>query len=431
MGAVRVGSRAMINLAAGLRLFVLGLLIGTSGCTTLFPEKRIREPIHTDYSVSDPEFAHSISRLLSAPLVESNNVVELLNGDQIFPAMLEAIRRAQKTITIEMYIWSSGHVSSNFVAALCERARAGVKVHIIVDTFGSGKLSRSDRATLRAAGAELVNYNPPQPFKLFYFNHRTHRKIMVVDGRIGFTGGACIHDDWQGNAEPGRWRDTHFRIEGPVVGQMQGTFMDNWLQMSSEVLHGATYFPEPRPAGTMKAQFFRSGRTDSAENARLAYKLSIAAARTHIRLAHAYFVPDALLFRTLLAARKRGVKVEVIVPGKIDNFAVKKAGRARWRGLLEAGIEFYEYQPTLYHCKIMIVDDIWVTAGSVNFDDRSFKINDEANLNVLDAGFAATMTRSFEEDKSKSTPLTFETFKNRNPVSKFFDHFFGLFRSQL
>jgi cardiolipin synthase len=409
----------------------LGLLIGTSGCSTLFPEKRIREPFHTSYSVADPEFAHSISQLLSAQLVESNHVVELLNGDRIFPAMLEAIRNAQKTITLEMYIWSFGEISSKFVNALTERGRAGVRIHIIVDTLGSAKLIKSDRDKLKAAGAELVNYNPPQPWKLFHLNHRTHRKILVVDGRIGFTGGVCIHDDWLGNAEPGRWRDTHLRIEGPVVGQMQAAFMDNWLQISSEVLHGAEYFPEPRAAGTMKAQFFRSGPTDSAENARLAYKLSIAAARKHIRLAHAYFVPDALLFRTLLAARKRGVKVEVIVPGKIDNFAVKKAGRARWRGLLEAGVEFYEYQPTLYHCKIMIVDDIWVTAGSVNFDDRSFKINDEANINVLDAGFAATMTRSFEEDKAQSTRLNAEAFKRRSIFSKFFDHFFGLLRSQL
>lgn len=411
--------------------FLLILLIGASGCSTLFPEKRIREPIHTTYSVADPEFANSISHLLSAPLLESNNVIELLNGDQIFPAMLEAIRNAQRTITFEMYIWSSGEVSKQFVAALAERARAGVKVHIIVDTFGSGKLPKSDREALRAAGAELVNYNPPQPHKLFYFNHRTHRKIMVVDGRIGFTGGVCIHDAWSGNAEPDHWRDTHFRVEGPVVGQMQGVFMDNWIQMSSEVLHGRDYFPEPQSAGDMRAQFFRSGPSDSAENARLAYQLSIAAARKTIRLAHAYFVPDALLFRTLLAARKRGVKVEIIVPSKIDNYAVKKAARARWRGLLEAGVEFYEYQPTLYHPKIMIVDDIWVTAGSVNFDDRSFKINDEANINVLDLGFAATMTKSFQADKGQSHLLTAAAFRERNMFSKFFDHFFGLFRSQL
>ena len=410
---------------------LLTLLLGTSGCSTLFPEKRVREAIDANYSVTDPEFATSISHLLTAPLVASNHVVELLNGDQIFPAMLEAIRKAQKTITFEMYIWSSGEISKQFVEALSERARAGVKVHIIVDTFGSGKLPRADREALRAAGAELVNYNPPQPFKLFHFNHRTHRKNMVVDGRIGFTGGVCIHDAWSGNAEPDHWRDTHFRVEGPVVGEMQAVFVDNWIQVRSEVLHGRDYFPELPPAGTMRAQFFKSGPTDAAENARLAYQLSIAAAKKNIRLANAYFVPDALLFRTLLAARHRGVKVELIVPSKIDNFAVKKAGRARWRGLLEAGVEFYEYQPTLYHPKIMIVDDIWVTAGSVNFDDRSFKINDEANINVLDRAFAETITKSFEADKRQSHRLTFEAFKRRNIVNRFFDHFFSLFRSQM
>jgi cardiolipin synthase A/B len=422
----------MLKLPARIQVCLALLLASTSGCSSLFPEKRIREPIHLNYSVKDPAFANSMSHLLSAPLVEGNNVVELLNGNQIFPAMLEAIRSANKTITLEMFIWSSGEVSTRFVQALAERARAGVKVHIIVDTFGSGKLSKADRQQLANVGVEIANYNPPKPFKFFWgFNHRTHRKIMVVDGRIGFAGGVCIHDDWDGNAEPGHWRDTHFRIEGPVVGQIQGVFLDNWLQIRSEVLHGTEYFPQNAPVGNMTAQFFRSGPRDSAENARLAYQLSIAAAKKSIRLAHAYFVPDALLFTALLDARKRDVKVELIVPSKIDNFAVKKAGRARWRGLLEAGVEFYEYEPTLYHCKIMIVDDLWVSAGSVNFDDRSFKINDEANINVLDSNLAATLTRSFEADKSKSKRLTAEKFKQRNIFSKFSDHFFGWFRSQL
>src|SRR5207249_5682414 len=279
------------------------------------------------------------------------------NGQQIFPAMLEAIRSAQKTITMEMYIWSSGEVSRQFVAALSERARAGVKVNIIVDAIGSVKLSRADRDELTRAGAKLISYNPPLPLGIFGVNHRTHRKNMVVDGRIGFTGGVCLTDSWMGNAEPDHWRETHFRIEGPVVGQIQGVFMDNWLQTRSEVLHGKDYFPELPPAGSMKAQFFKSGPREAAENARLAYQYSIAAARKNIRLAEAYFLPDALLFETLLEARRRGVKVEVIVPGKIDNFAVRKASRARWRGLLEAGVEFYEYQPCLYHWKIMIVED--------------------------------------------------------------------------
>jgi len=412
-------------------LFLGSLIVAGGGCASLRSEKRIDHPIHTDYSVTDPEFASSMSHLLGAPLVGGNRVVELLNGDQIFPAMLEAIRGARQTITIEQFIWSSGRVSTQFVAALVERARAGVRVHILVDALGSAKFGRWDREQLARSGAEVVIYNPPIPFRILRINHRTHRKIMVVDGRIGFTGGVCMSDDWLGDAEPPHWRDTHFRVEGPVVGQLQGAFMDNWMQIRSEVLHGEGSFPELKPAGSMRAQFYKSGPRDAAENARLAYQLSIAAARKSIRLAHAYFVPDGLLREALMDARRRGVKVEVIVPSKIDNFAVKRAARSRWRGLLEAGVEFYEYQPTLYHCKIMIVDDVWVTAGSVNFDERSFRINDEANLNVLDREFAATLIRGFEADKAKSKRLTAEAFSGRSPFSKFMDHFFGLFRAHL
>lgn len=412
-------------------LFLTGLVMAGSGCASLRSEKQIQHPIHTDYSVNDPEFASSMSHLLGAPLVEGNHLVELLNGNQIFPAMLEAIRGARQTITIEQFIWSSGQVSAQFVAALVERARGGVKIYIIVDAIGGAKFLRQDREQLTRAGAQLVDYNPPRLLKLRRANHRTHRKIMVVDGRIGFTGGVCLNDDWLGNAEPPRWRETHFRVEGPVVGQLQGVFVDNWLQMRSEVLHGENCFPELKPAGSMRAQFFKSGPRDAAENARLAYLLSIAAARKTIRLAHNNFIPDGLLREALMDARRRGVKVEVIVPGKVDLLPSKKAGRSRWRGLLEAGVEFYEYQPTLYHCKIMIVDDVWVTAGSVNFDERSFRINDEANLNVLDREFAAALTRSFEADKTKSQRLTAETFRNRSAFGKFIDHFFGLFRAQL
>ena len=253
----------------------------------------------------------------------------------------------------------------------------------------------------------------------------------MVDGRVGFTGGVCLSDDWLGNAEPGRWRETHLRVEGPVVAQMQGVFMENWLEMRSETLHGDEYFPEVKPAGTMAAQFFRSGPRDAAQNARLTYLLAIAAARKNIRLAHSYFVPDGLLIEALLDARRRGVKIELIVPSKIDNVATRRASRSRWGELLKAGVEFYEYEPTLYHCKIMIVDDIWATAGSVNVDERSFRINDEANLNVLDRKFAAKLIQTFEDDKSKSRRLTAEEFKERSWLSKCLDHFVGLFRSQL
>ena len=412
-------------------LILTSVLLGNAGCSSLTSEKRVRREVHTHYSVREPEFSNSISHLLGPPLVEGNRIIELVNGDQVFPAMLEAIRGAQKTITLETFIWKSGEITREFTAALSERAQAGVKVRILVDTLGSSKFSTRDQLQLRKAGAEFVKFNFPWPLKIFRINHRTHRKIMVVDGKIGFTGGVCLADDWQGNAEPGHWRDTHLRIEGPVVGQMQAAFLDHWLQARSQIFHGDDYFPQLGPVGSTTAQFFKSGARDGAENALVTYLLSIAAARTNIRLAHAQFVPNDLLIKALGEASKRGVKIQVIVPAKCDNFAVGMASRSRYGQLLRAGIEIFEYQPTHFHCKIMIVDDLWVTAGSVNFDERSFRINGEANLNVMDRDLAAKLTRSFEEDKSKSRQFTLEDFKKRNWLSKGFDLFMGFFRSQL
>ena len=415
-------------------VILLGLLaglLGNLGCSSLTSEKRIRHFVQAHYSVSEPEFSNSISHVLGPPLVEGNQIDVLVNGDQVFPAMLAAIRGAQKSITLETFIWKSGEVTREFAAALSERAQAGVKVHILVDTMGSSKFSRRDIRQLRKAGAEFVKFNFPLPLKLLRINHRTHRKIMVVDGKIGFTGGVCLADEWQGNADPGHWRDTHFRIQGPVVAQMQTAFLDNWLQARSQILHGENYFPQLHTAGPTSAQFFKSGARDGAENALVSYLLAIAAARANIRLEHAQFVPNNLLVKALLDARQRGVKIQVVVPARLDNYAVRMASRSRYGPLLAAGIEIFEYQPTRLHCKIMIVDDLWATAGSVNFDERSFRINGEANMNVLDGGFAARLTRLFEEDKGNSRQVTLEDFKKRNWLVKGFDHLMGFFRSQL
>ena len=373
-----------------------------------------------------------MTRLLGPPLLEGNTVRVLSNGDQIFPAMLEAIHGAERTITIEQYIWSPGKVSAQFVEALSERARAGVKVHIIVDGIGSMKLTKADLKPLLDAGAEFVRFNSPGWFRWFKVHHRTHRKLMVVDGKIGFTGGVCMSDEWLGNAESREaWRDVHFRVEGPVVAQMQAAFMDNWIETRSELLDGVEYFGEDRRIGEVKVQCFKSGPTDGAENARLGYLLSIAAARKSIRLAHAYFVPDDAAVEALLEARRRGVQIEVIVPAKTDAEIVGQASRSRWGKLLEAGVAFYEYQPSLYHLKVMIVDDAWVTSGSVNFDERSFRMNDEANLNVQDPELAARLVQVLEEDKKKSRHLTAEDFNRRPWLVRCWESFIGLFHSQL
>jgi cardiolipin synthase len=394
-------------------------------------EKEILRPIHANYSVSSPEFRQSMSHLLSAPLVGGNDIQTLVNGQEFFPAMLSAIRGAQQSITMEMYIWSNGEISEEFVDALCERARAGVRVHLIADGLGSSKLPFRSIKKLRKSGARFVKYHHPTWWRFINrLNHRTHRKILVVDGKIGFTGGACIHDDWQGNAEaPPFWRDNFYEVEGPVVSQIQGVFMDNWVQSHNQVLHGTNYFPQQKSVGSMVAQCFKSGPTDGAELARMNYLMSIAAAQKSIRIAHAYFMPDDLLLGALLDARRRGVRIEVIVPGKIDASIVKAASRPRWAKLLEAGVEFYEFQPSLYHCKLMIVDDEWVVVGSANFDERSLRINDEVGLNVLDKKFAARQIEIFEADKAKSALLTARDLRRRGTITKMSDHFFALFGS--
>lgn len=395
-------------------------------------DKPIDEKVVANYSVHDLAFRESIGHLVSAPLLSGNKVTPLINGTEIFPAMLDAIRAAERTITLENFIFRSGKLSAQLVPVLCEKARGGVQVHVIMDSMGCSKLKQEELEQLENAGVQFVKYNRTEWHKLLRVNHRDHRKILVVDGRVGFTGGACLADEWMGDADrKDRWRDTHFRLEGPAVGQLQGVFMANWIQTQGEVLHGSNYFPTLRPAGNTFARSYRTGPDDGIEAARLVYLYSIAAARRNIRIAHSYFVPDNLVIEALLDARRRGVKVEIITPGIIDANVVRRASRARWNELIEAGVEFHEYQPSLFHCKIMIVDDVWVTAGTVNFDDRSFRINDENTLEVWDEQFAAQMVKTFEADKAKSRRITEGEYKARPWYVKAAENFASYFRAWL
>ena len=394
--------------------------------------KAIRKQIECSYAASDPAFRESIGHLVAAPFLEGNKITTLLNGVEIFPAQLEAIRGAKKTITLENFIFRSGKLSAQFVPALAERARNGVRVHIIMDSMGCSKLEQPELDELKSAGVQFVKYNRTEWHKLLRVNHRDHRKILVVDGTVGFTGGACLADEWMGNADSKKlWRDTHYRVEGPAVGQLQGVFMDNWIQTQHEVLHGPDYFPVLRQSGANFARAYKTGPRDTVEAARLVYLYSIAAARQHIRIAHSYFVPDNLTIETLLAARKRGVKIEIITPGIIDANVVRRASRGRWDELIKAGVEFYEYQPSLFHCKIMIVDDVWATMGTVNFDNRSFRINDENTLEVWDKDFAAAQIKIFEEDKTKSRHITPGEYKARPWYIKAAEEFASYFRAWL
>jgi cardiolipin synthase len=347
--------------------------------------------------------------------------------------MLSALRAARRTITFEMYIYWSGEIGKAFADVLSERARAGVKVHVLLDGVGSGKIDESYIEEMKTAGVEVQRYNPPRFYTVGKLNNRTHRKLVTIDGTVAFTGGVGIADQWTGNAQdPQHWRDTHFRIEGPVVAQMQSAFMDNWTETTGSVLHGTEYFPQLQPAGPQRAQVFTSSPGGASDSMQLMYLLSIAAARKHIALSAAYFVPDDVEVKTLVEALKRGVRVRIIVPGPhIDFSIVRRASRARWGELLEAGAELYEYQPTMFHCKVMVVDEIWTSVGSTNFDNRSFAVNDEANLNIYDREFAQSQLRIFEQDVARSRRITLEEWRNRPWRDKLREHASSLLGSQL
>ena len=396
-------------------------------------EKQIRFEIDHEFAVDDPQFLRSIGQLLGPAILPGNRITALHNGDRIFPAMLAAIHNARETITFETYIYWSGDIGRKFSDALSERARAGVKVHVILDWVGCGKIETKYLDDMKAAGVEVERYHPVTWHTMTRINNRTHRKLLVVDGRIGFTGGVGIADSWEGNADAAdHWRDSHYQIEGPAVAGMQAAFNDNWIKTRAKVLCGPGYFPELKPVGDSLAQVFKSSSTEGSESVRLMYLLSIASATKSIRLQAAYFVPDELAIQTFVSARKRGVKIEIIVPGpNTDAAIVRSASRSLWGGLLDAGVEIYEYQPTMYHCKVIIVDDVWVSVGSTNFDDRSFRLNDEANLNIYDAVFAAEQTKMFDDDKSKSRRMTRAEFKDRSAAGKILDGIAESLRRQL
>ncbi|MEN3941944.1 phospholipase D-like domain-containing protein [Prosthecobacter sp. SYSU 5D2] len=393
-------------------------------------EKRITHDIDTDYAVADPAFERVMSQLMGPPLVDGNKITVLENGAEFFPCMLDSIRSAQHSITFESFVFTKGEVSKAFADALCERAGAGVKVHFLQDAMGCNCIDSAFVKRMAKCGVELEIF---RRFNLAHFNHRTHRKLLIIDGRIGYTGGAGISDLWDGNADrPDHWRDTQYEIQGPVVAQMQQAFLDNWMQTRSQVLHGDLYFPELKACGDKKCQMLKSSVSEGADSARLMFLLSIAAARHSIRIVNPYFVPDMLVINLLKKALARGVSVEIIAPSeRIDQRVVRYVGRARWGGLMKSGAKFYEYQPALLHSKYFIVDEQWVSVGSCNLDDRSLCLNEEANLNVLDHGFAWQHLDIFERDKAESREITWAAWRKRPLSEKIIGHAAGVLRSQM
>jgi cardiolipin synthase len=396
-------------------------------------EKRVERKIEHLYSVADEQFGRTMANLLSAPLLAGNKITPLRNGDEIFPALLAGIRSAQRTISFETFIYWAGDIGHEVAQAFAERARAGVKVHVLLDWFGSKTIDPEAMRLMQDAGAQVERFHKIHLGRFRNVNHRTHRKLLIIDGRLGFTGGVGIADQWTGNAQdPDHWRDSHYRVEGPCVAALQGAFMDNWIKARNVVMHSEDYFPALEPVGNAACQVFQSSPAGGSESMRLMFLLAITAAERSIRIGTAYFIPDKLAMAALMGARRRGVTIEVIVPGKYnDQGLVRLVSRSRYGKLLRAGVKIYEYQPTMYHTKLMVVDDLWLSVGSTNFDNRSFSLNDEVNLNIMDAELARTQIEWFEQDRARSHEIKLPEWSRRPVHEKVREHAVGWLRSQL
>ncbi|HLM54048.1 MAG TPA: cardiolipin synthase [Pseudoxanthomonas sp.] len=397
------------------------------------PEKKIQQEVMHRHAVADPEFRREMSVMLGPAIIGGNRVDAMQNGDEIFPAMLETIRSAGVSINFETYIYWSGEIGRKFSEALSEKARAGIPVNLVVDWAGSLKMDDELLEEMKDAGVNIQKYRPLRWYTLSRINNRTHRKLLIVDGRIGFTGGVGVADQWLGRAQDAdHWRDSHFKLEGPAVAQFQAAFNDNWIKTTGTVLNGPKYFPELQPKGDVPAHLFIASPAGGSESMHLMYLMGLAAAKESIDLVSAYFVPDKLIVKALKEARKRGVRVRVILPGvHIDAFSVRYASKAGWGELLLAGIEIHEYQPTMLHTKMLVVDRELVSVGSTNFDIRSFRLNDEASLNLYDRRFAQRMSEVFESDLRRAKQYNYEMWQARPLKDKLLERFIIPFKSQL
>ena len=392
-----------------LTLFVT-LLIATGGCARVQPHVSLPE-----VTLGEPSFYPTLEAYAGAPIVGGNAVEILLNGEQIFPALLEAIRTAQRTITYAQYYYEEGPVARDVAEALAERCRAGVGVNVLLDAFGSISIPVGYLDLMRVSGCHVVWFRPLSQYVFRTYYKRNHRRILVVDGRVGFTGGAGVSRKWMGNGRTeNHWRDTDVRVEGPVVEYLQAAFVENWLEATGMVLGGEAYFPRPiEPRGQVYAQVARSSPTGGSTAMYTTLLLALSGARRSVLVTNPYFVLDDRMRDAVLRTVGRGVRVVVLVPGVIDHNLVRQASRAQFGDLLRAGVEIYEYAPALLHAKTMVIDGVWATIGSTNLDNFSFAYNDELNLFFYDRGVAQQLERIFMEDMKVARQVTYEAWKDR------------------
>jgi cardiolipin synthase len=369
--------------------------------------------VQSPVAAADPRYAEYLGSLVGAPVEPGDRYEVLRNGDEVFPPMLEAIRQAQRRISFESFIYEDGVVGDQFTNEFVKAAQRGVEVRVVLDGFGAS-LSDESEKKLTDAGVQVVWFNLVRPWSLEEANYRTHRKVLVVDGEVGFTGGIGLADHWLGHAQgPEHWRDTQFKVQGPAVRGLEASFYENWLESGG--LSAPALDPRQPPQNTgAQSVVVWSNPTGGASNVKLLYLLSIAGARERIDIQSPYFILDESTRWSLNAAVERGVRVRVVTDGDItDAMPVKDASRDGYQALLDAGIEIYEYEPTMMHVKAMVVDGVWSVIGSANFDNRSFELNDELTVGVQDRELADALTRDFEADIKKSIKLEAAAWRER------------------
>jgi cardiolipin synthase len=382
----------------------------------LAPREHIpRYGLDFKFPVHSEQFLPTVMGAPGVPFIAGNKVTVLTNGDEFYPAMLEAIGAATKTITMEMYIFWAGEVGRKFAVAFAERGRAGVKVKLLLDAIGSSTIGSEILDLLKQSGCEVAWYNRIWLRTIGHFNHRNHRKSMIVDGRVAFTGGAGIADQWTGNAQDHfHWHDIQVRVEGPGAMSLQAGFAQNWLQITGELVNGPDYFPPLERAGDIATETLLSSPKSGSSTIRIMYYLSIISARRTIHIANPYFIPDDSAVQILCEAKQRGVDIKIMVAGIYNDMRISRyASNHLYGKLLQAGIEIYEYNRTMLHQKTMVVDGIWVTIGTTNFDNRSFALDEESNVCVYDSGLAGKMEEIFREDLKSCERVKLEAWCRR------------------
>jgi cardiolipin synthase len=415
-------------------ILLAGFIVGSVIWGIFFVKREIVKyrPEHS-FGVRSPEFFGSAHALCDPLPVDGNKVTLLQNGDEIFPAMLAAIAGANRSINFEAYIFHSDATGAKFRQALMEKARAGVTVRVLLDGLGSSrKLKNEEVEELKRAGCQFAYYHPTRSIRVDRINRRDHRRVIVVDGRLGFIGSAAFADQWSGHAQdPDHWRDLHAKVEGPVVAKLQAAFEQHWLHMTSMTLSGSDEWPSLEKVGPLRTQLTAS-HSYTIASIPLTQSIAIAAAEQRLWITNPYCTPTDDQIYLLVQAVKRGVDVRLLVPGEHnDQPMTKAAGRTKYGELLGGGIKIYEYQPTMIHQKTLVADSTFALLGSSNLDARSSQINEEIDLSVYDENFGQQMDQIFEKDLAQARQYTLEEFQKRGLWERFWEWVTQPFHSQL